>query len=171
MKECYCIYLGFDVTIKEWSIENSKQNKFPVKLRQDISTAVSLSRDSRKKTLFKRLNHVFLFFKHLKACLHCAYKIFHAKRTYVRWRCLPEVESSRTSLASRTSSRTHFQVLGLGLEASSPWLWPRSLRSSKIAQSSARGQHYFLNRWNFVGKRQKPRRKFANTFLFSAIGA
>ena len=30
----------------------------------------------------------------------------------------PEVESSRTSLASRTSSRTHFEVLGL--EASSP---------------------------------------------------
>ena len=29
--------------------------------------------------------------------------------------------SSRTSLASRTSSRTHFEVLGLGLEASSPW--------------------------------------------------
>ena len=26
-----------------------------------------------------------------------------------------EVESSRTSLASRTSSRTHFEVLGLGL--------------------------------------------------------
>ena len=69
------------------------------------------------------------------------------------------------SLASRTSSRTHFQVLGLGLEASSPW--PRSLRSSKIALSSARGQHYFLNRWNFVGKRQKPRGKFANTvFVF-----
>ena len=35
---------------------------------------------------------------------------------------VPEVESSRTSLASRTSSRTHFEVLGLGLglEASSP---------------------------------------------------
>ena len=40
---------------------------------------------------------------------------------------LTEVESSRTSLASRTSSRTDFevlglegQVLGLGLEASSP---------------------------------------------------
>ena len=32
----------------------------------------------------------------------------------------PEVESLRTSLASRTSSRTHFEVLGLGLEASSP---------------------------------------------------
>ena len=61
--------------------------------------------------------------------------------------CWPEVESSRTSLASRTSSRTHFEVLGLGLglEASSPWPWPwpRSLRSSKIALSSARGQHYF----------------------------
>ena len=39
-----------------------------------------------------------------------------------------EVESSRTSLASRT----HFEVLGLGLKASSPWSWPRSLRSSKI---------------------------------------
>ena len=34
---------------------------------------------------------------------------------------LSEVESSRTFLASRTSSRTHFEVLGLGLEASSPW--------------------------------------------------
>ena len=33
---------------------------------------------------------------------------------------LPEVVSSRTSLASRMSSRTHFEVLGLGLEASSP---------------------------------------------------
>ena len=30
---------------------------------------------------------------------------------------------------------------------SSPW--PRSLRSSKIVLSSARGQHYFLNHWNF----------------------
>ena len=43
--------------------------------------------------------------------------------------------------------------------------WPRSLRSSKIALSSARGQHYFLNRWIFVGKRQKPRGNFANTFF------
>ena len=57
------------------------------------------------------------------------------------------------------------QVLGLGLVASSPWPWPRSLKSSKIALSSARGQHYFLNSWNFVGKRQKPRGKFANTFF------
>ena len=30
------------------------------------------------------------------------------------------MESSRTSLASRTFSRIHFEVLGLGLEASSP---------------------------------------------------
>ena len=70
-----------------------------------------------------------------------------------------EVESSRTSLASRT----HFEVLGL--KDSSPWPWPRSLKSSKIGLSSARGQHYFLNSWNFVGKRQKPRGKFANTFF------
>ena len=46
-----------------------------------------------------------------------------------------------------------------------PWPWPRGLKSSKIALSSARGQHYFLNSWNFVGKRQKPRRKFASTFF------
>ena len=26
---------------------------------------------------------------------------------------------------------------------SSPWPWPRSLKSSKITLSSARGQHYF----------------------------
>ena len=38
---------------------------------------------------------------------------------------LEEVESSRTSLTSRMSARTHFEVLGL--EASSPW--PRSLKS------------------------------------------
>ena len=69
-----------------------------------------------------------------------------------------EVESSRTSLASRT----HFKVLGLGLEASSPWPWPRSLRFLKIALSSTA---LFLNRWNFVGKRQKFRGKFVNTFF------
>ena len=46
-----------------------------------------------------------------------------------------------------------------------PWPWPRSLKSSKIALSSAWGKHYFLNHWNFVGKRQKPRRKFAKIFF------
>ena len=63
-------------------------------------------------------------------------------------------------------------VLGLEDTFWSPWPWPRrsspwprSLKSSKIALSSARGQHYFLNRWNFVGKCQKPRGKFANTFF------
>ena len=45
------------------------------------------------------------------------------------------------------------------------WPWPRSLKSSKIGLSSARGQHYFLNRWNFVGRRQKSREKFAKTFF------
>ena len=36
-------------------------------------------------------------------------------------------------------------VLGLEDTFSSPWPWPRSLKSSKIALSSAQGQHYFLN--------------------------
>ena len=87
--------------------------------------------------------------------------------------CTSEVESSRTSLASRTSltSKTHFEVLGLGLEASSPWPWPRSLKFSKTALSSARGQHYFLNSWNFIGKRQKPHGKFVKPFLFSSLVA
>ena len=33
---------------------------------------------------------------------------------------------------------------------SSPWPWLWSLKSSKIALSSARGQHYFLNCWKFI---------------------
>ena len=57
---------------------------------------------------------------------------------YAYW---SEVESSRTSLASRTSLRTHFevlglglegQVLGLGLEASSP----RKLACPRLEDSS-----------------------------------
>ena len=50
---------------------------------------------------------------------------------------------------------------------SSPWPWPRSLKSSKIALSSARGQHYFWiveisleNARNFAENLRKP-------FLFS----
>ena len=35
-------------------------------------------------------------------------------------------------------------VLGLEDRFWSAWPWPRSLKSSKIALSSARGQHYFL---------------------------
>ena len=42
------------------------------------------------------------------------------------------MESSRTSLASRTSSRTDFEVLGLGLEASSP----RKLACPRLEDSS-----------------------------------
>ena len=45
----------------------------------------------------------------------------------------PEVESSRTSLASRTSSRTHFEVLGLGLEA----LSARNLPCPRLEDSTS----------------------------------
>ena len=44
-------------------------------------------------------------------------------------------------LSEVESSRIHFQVLAP---------WPRSLKSSKIALSLAREQHYFLNGKNFV---------------------
>ena len=56
-------------------------------------------------------------------------------------------------------------VLGLEDTFWSPWPWPQSLKSSKIVLSSARGQHYFLNRWKFVGKCQKLRRKFVKAFF------
>ena len=38
---------------------------------------------------------------------------------------------------------------------SSPWPWPRGLKFSKIALSLARGQHFFLNCLNFVGRLKK----------------
>ena len=59
--------------------------------------------------------------------------------TILSWYYQTEVESSRASLASMTSSRTHFevlglegQVLGLGLEASSP----RKLASPRLEDST-----------------------------------
>ena len=56
--------------------------------------------------------------------------------------CLSEVESSRTSLASRTSSRTHFEVLGLGLEGQVHGLGleassPRKLPCSRLEDSTS----------------------------------
>ena len=45
---------------------------------------------------------------------------------------------------------------------SSPWLWPQVLENCPVLGSKTA---LFLNSWNFVGKRQKPRRKFANTFF------
>ena len=63
----------------------------------------------------------------------------------------------------RWSPRGHI-LKSLALpQRSSPW--PGTLKSSKIALSSARKQLYFLNSRNFLGKRQKPRGKFANTFF------
>ena len=49
---------------------------------------------------------------------------------------------------------------------SSPWPWPRGLKSSKIGLSSARGQHYFLNCLNFV-KRLK--NFLENVFLWRSL--
>ena len=64
-----------------------------------------------------------------------------------------------------TRGRVLEDVLGLEDTFWSLRPWPRSFESLKIALSSARGQHYFLNHWNFVGKRQKPCGKLAKTFF------
>ena len=47
-----------------------------------------------------------------------------------------EVESSRTSLASRTSSRTDFEVLGLGLEGQVLGLGPQKLACPRLEDST-----------------------------------
>ena len=70
---------------------------------------------------------------------------------------LPEVESSRTSLASRT----HFEVLGLGLEASSP----RKLLCPRLEDSTIF--------WTFEISLENARNLTKNLrtpFLFSSIG-
>ena len=77
-------------------------------------------------------------------------------KVFERWGSAPDPQNSPPSLpvayfkvcddifdvflAEVEFSRTHFEVFGLGLN------------SSKIALSSARGQHYFLNCLNFVDR-------------------
>ena len=74
------------------------------------------------------------------------------------------IQSLLTNIINRRGGVLE-DVLGLEDTFWSPWPWPRSLKFSKIALSSARGQYYFINSWNFVEKRQKPRGKFASTFF------
>ena len=55
--------------------------------------------------------------RHFTWCLRIHYSLYaNFRANKLQANFLAEVESSRTSLASRTSSRTHFVVLGLGLE-------------------------------------------------------
>ena len=65
------------------------------------------------------LNH-FWVHSSAKDCLRDLYTppptLLIVVQTYTKMLQKSEVESSRTSLASRTSSRTDFEVLGLGLE-------------------------------------------------------
>ena len=62
---------------------------------------------------------------------------------------MTEVESPRTSLASRTSSRTHFEVLGLVLEA----LSPRKLACPRLEDSTIFEQLKF--RWKTLETSRK----------------
>ena len=75
------------------------------------------------------------------------------------WENVPlKVKSSRTSLASRT----HFEVLGL--EASSPWPWPRSLQVLENDPSSVENSTIFwfvkngLSSWPFFASPEISRR-------------
>ena len=72
------------------------------------------------------------------------------------------MESSRTSLASRTSLEDIFW-------SPWPWPWPRSRKSSKFAHVLGSRTALFLNGWNFVGKRLKPCGKSAKTFFFGFL--
>ena len=72
--------------------------------------------------------------------------------------CLQEVESSRTSLASRT----HFQVLGLGLEA----LGPRKLLCPRLEDSNI-----FLTVEILLENARNLAENLQIPFLFSTIGA
>ena len=74
-----------------------------------------------KLALFKELS----FLKQKSQFSERTIRTTFVQKDYSNGTPIAEVESSRTSLASRTFSRTHFKVLGLegqvlGLEASSP---------------------------------------------------
>ena len=78
------------------------------------------------------------------------------------------MESSRTSLASRSSSRRHFEVLFLGLEGQVLGLEassPRKLPCPRLGDST------FLEPLKFCWKTSKILRKSCeDPFLFSAVG-
>ena len=75
---------------------------------------------------------------------------------------MTEVESPRTSLASRTSSRTHFEVLGLGLEASSP----RKLPCPRLEDSTI----FYTVEISLENARNLAE-NLRTLFLFSSLGA
>ena len=61
---------------------------------------------------------------------------------------LPKIYSGQVFVQHTVTNRGGVLDIVRGLEDTfpSPWPWPRSLKSSKIALSSARGQHYFWKR-------------------------
>ena len=76
---------------------------------------------------------------------------------------LTEVESSRTSLASSTSSRTHFELfLALASKVKSLASKPQVLENCPVLGSRTA---LFFKSLKLVGKLQKPRGKFSKTFF------
>ena len=101
--------------------------------------------------------------------------VIKIRSSYQRW--VPEVESSRTSLASRTSSRTDFEVLGLGLEGQVLGLGlgleassPRKLACPRLEDSTIFWEVKILwSGWKIFGKRffvEIAWKIFVKTFFF-----
>ena len=76
-----------------------------------------------------------------------------------------------TSLVSRTSSRTQFEVLGLGLEASSPWPWPEVSSPRKLPCLRLEDSTIFLTVEILMENARNLAEVLQIPFLFSAIGA
>ena len=60
------------------------------------------------------------------------------------------------------ASRTHFEVLGLGLKASSPWPWPQVLENCPVLGSRTA---LFFEQLKFCWKTPETLGKFAITFF------
>ena len=84
---------------------------------------------------------------------------------------IAEVESSRTSLASRTSSRTHFEVLCLGLEGQVLGLGLEALSPQKLPCPRLEDITIFLTVQISLENARNFSKNLRAPFLFSSFGA
>ena len=99
--------------------------------------------------------------------IFCFFGTVIRKKLFEKWQKL-----TKKMKREKQNKKTRGGVLNGIFWSPWPWPWrssscslPRSLKSSKIALFSARGQHHFLYRRSLVEKRPKPRGKLAKTFF------